>query len=93
MVDSIIVLFLHKVITFEIKDIVKFLNEENQEYLQVVIDSCYKVKNKDNKFLLEIQGLLKGRDLDEKYKLLTTRYDDSEDILLVGLNLGLGYSL
>ena len=92
-VDSIIVLFLHKVITFEIKDIVKFLNEENQEYLQVVIDSCYKVKNKDNEFLLEIQGLLKGRDLDEKYKLLTTRYDDSEDILLVGLNLGLGYSL
>jgi len=92
-VDSIIILFLNKVITFEIKDIVEFLNEENKEYLQVVIDSSYNITNKDNEFLLEIQGLLKGRDLDAKYKLLTTRYDDSEDILLSGLNLGLGYSL
>lgn len=92
-IDSIIIMFLHKVVTFEMNDILKFLNEESQEYLQVVLDDSYKVKNQSNEFLLEIQGLLKGRDLDSKYKLLITRYDDEEGISLAGLNLGLGYSL
>ena len=92
-IDSIIILFLHKVVKFDIQNIVKFLDEENQEYLQVVLDSSYRVKDINNEFLLEIQGLLKGKDLDDKYNLLTTRYDDNEDISLVGLNLGLGYSL
>ncbi len=92
-VDSLIVLYLHKVVSFEIEEILEYLDGYNQEYLQVVLNDSYRVKETSNIFLLEIQGLLEGKSLEDKYDLLTTRYDDGEEIQLAGLDLGLGYSL
>ncbi len=92
-VDSILVMYLYKIIKFDIEDILVFLDAHHQEYLQIVLDDSYKIQNIDDEFLLEIYGLLKDKDLETKYDLLTTRYDDKEEIQLAGLNLGLGYSL
>lgn len=90
-VDSIIVLYLHKVIIFDFTEILDLLDEYNKEYLQVVLDDTYKVNDINNEYLLELQGLFSNKDLDEKFKLLTTRFDDDEEIQLAGLNLGIGY--
>ncbi|NOR55735.1 MAG: hypothetical protein GQ531_05955 [Sulfurovum sp.] len=92
-IDSIIVMALYKIINFNMEDILSMIDIENQEYIQVVLDSSYRVKNQDNEFLLEIQGLLKDKSLEEKYYLLTTKYDDKEESLLSGLSLDMGYSL
>ena len=92
-IDSIIVMSLYRVIKFEMGDVLELLDTENQEYIQVVLDSSYKVKDLKNEFLLEIQGLLQDKSLEEKYKLLTTKYDDKEESLLSGLSLDMGYSL
>jgi len=90
-VDSIIVLYLHKVITFNFTEILDFLDEYNKEYLQVTLDDTYKINDITNEYLLELQGLFADKDLDAKFKLLTTRFDDDEEIQLAGLNLGVGY--
>jgi hypothetical protein len=92
-IDSLIVLFLYKVVTFNVAELLTLLSNYNQEYVQVVLCDDYIVKNKEYEFLLELQGLLQGRDLITKYDLLTTRYDNDETIQLAGLNLGLSYSL
>lgn len=92
-IDSLIVLFLYKVVTFNVAELLTLLSDYNQEYVQVVLCDDYIVKNKEYDFLLELQGLLQGRDLNTKYDLLTTRYDNDETIQLAGLNLGLSYSL
>lgn len=90
--DSIIILYLYKIIKFDLIEILDFLNEYNKEYVYVVLDDKYVVQNKQNDFLLEIQGLLQGRNLETKHNLLITRYDNDESIQLAGLNLGLTYS-
>ena len=93
-VDSIIILYLYKVITFDTTDILSFFNNINQQYLQVVIDETYIPKpNNDNQYIIELYGLFKDINLDEKYNLLVTRYDNNESIQLAGLDLGIGYSL
>jgi len=92
-IDSIIVMSLYRVIKFKMEDILELLDIENREYIQVILDSSYKVKDLNNEFLLEIQGLLQDKSLEEKYKLLTTKYDDKEESLLSGLSLDMGYSV
>jgi hypothetical protein len=91
-IDSLIVLFLYKVVTFNVIELLTLLNDYNEEYIQVVLCDDYVVKNRQYDFLVELQGLLQGRDLNTKYDLLTTRYDNDETIQLAGLNLGLSYS-
>lgn len=92
-IDSIIIFYLYKVIDFTISDILDLLNNYNKEYLQVVLCDDYTVQNKEYDFLVELQGMFQGRDLNSKYNLLITRYDNDEDIQLAGLDLGLAYSL
>ena len=91
--DSIIVFYLYKVVEFLIPDILDLLSPYNKEYIQVVLCDDYTIKNKEYEFLVELQGMFKGRDLNTKHKLLTTRYDNDESIQLAGLDLGLGSSL
>ncbi len=90
-IDSIIILALHKVIKFEIKNILNLLDSYNKEYIQVVLCDDYVILNKQDDFLVELQGLFQNRSLNEKYNLLTTRYDNDESIQLSGLDLGIAY--
>ena len=92
-IDSIIIFYLYKVIEFSIADILDLLSSYNKEYLQVVLCDEYTIQNKEYNFLVELQGMFQGRDLDTKHKLLITRYDNDESIQLAGLDLGLAYSL
>lgn len=92
-IDSLIILYLYKVIKFNILDILDLLNDYNKEYVRVVLCDKYIMENQEYEFLLELQGLFKGRDLNDKHNLLTTRYDNDEDIQLAGLDLGLAYSI
>ena len=91
--DSIIVFYLYKVIEFSIPDILDLLSPYNKEYIQVVLYDNYIIENRKYEFLVELQGMFQGRDLNTKNKLLTTRYDNDESIQLAGLDLGLAYSL
>ncbi len=92
-IDSIIIMYLYQVITFEKNEILEYLDEINQEYFLVIVDEKYIPKLKDNEYIMEIYGLLKNVSLEKKYELLFTRYDNDEDLSLSGLNLGIGYSL
>lgn len=92
-IDSIIIFYLYKVIEFPISEILDLLSNYNKEYIQVVLCDEYTIQNKEYYFLVELQGLFQGRDLNSKHNLLTTRYDNDESIQLAGLDLGLAYSL
>ncbi len=92
-IDSIIIMYLYQIIDFEKKEILECLNEINKEYFLVIIDETYIPKLKDNEYIMEIYGLLKHKNLEKKYELLFTRYDNDESLQLAGLDLGIGYSL
>ncbi|WP_434637209.1 RNA-directed DNA polymerase [Sulfurimonas sp. NW7] len=92
-IDSIIIFYLYKVIEFPIHDVLDLLNDYNKEYIQVVLCDEYTIQNHEYSFLVELQGMFQGRDLNTKHKLLTTRFDNDESIQLAGLDLGLAYSL
>lgn len=92
-IDSIIIMYLYQVITFDKNEILEYLNEINKEYFLVIVDEKYIPTLKDNEYIMEIYGLLKNISLERKYELLFTRYDNDEDLSLSGLNLGIGYSL
>lgn len=92
-IDSIIIMYLYRIIDFEKNEILEYLNEINREYFLVIIDENYIPKLTDNEYIMELYGLLKHTNLEKKYELLFTRYDNDESIQLAGLDLGIGYSL
>ncbi|MGD9623362.1 MAG: RNA-directed DNA polymerase [Arcobacter sp.] len=92
-IDSIIIMYLYEVITFERDEILKYLDSINKEYFLVIIDEKYIPTLKENEYIMELYGLLKNVSLERKNELLFTRYDNDETLQLAGLDLGIGYSL
>lgn len=92
-VDSIIIMYLYQVITFDKNEILEYLDEINKEYFLVIVDEKYIPTLKNNEYIMEIYGLLKNVSLERKNELLFTRYDNNESLQLSGLDLGIGYSL